>query len=61
MDTLTPEDFELQEQKEKLMAEILDLQNTLHDLSQTIHIFKEKFEVNNQVNIRLLNKNKPFC
>lgn len=34
----------LKEEKEKLMMEILELQNTLHDLSQRIHAVKEENE-----------------
>jgi peptidoglycan hydrolase CwlO-like protein len=34
----------LKEEKEKLMAEILELQNTLHDLSQRVHAVKEENE-----------------
>lgn len=32
------------EEKEKLMTEILELQNTLHDLSQRVHSVKEENE-----------------
>lgn len=45
---------ENQEEKEKLMAEILELQNTLHDLSQRVHSVKEENEqlkTDNQVTV----------
>lgn len=32
------------EEKEKLMSEILELQTTLHDLSQRVHSVKEESE-----------------
>lgn len=33
-----------EEEKEKLIGEILELQNTLHDLSQRVHSVKEENE-----------------
>lgn len=33
-----------EEEKEKLITEILELQNTLHDLSQRVHSVKEENE-----------------
>ena len=33
-----------EEDKEKLIGEILELQNTLHDLSQRVHSVKEENE-----------------
>lgn len=45
-----------QEEKEKLMSEILELQNTLHDLSQRVHSVKEENEqlqIDNQVTLML--------
>ena len=73
MDTVTPgvsKDYkdsdqnEIQEQKDKLMAEILELQNTLHDLSQRVHAVKEENEqlqLDSQVkNVGLLNSNLSF-
>lgn len=45
-----------EEEKEKLIAEILEFQNTLHDLSQRVHSVKEENEqlkADNQVEMQV--------
>lgn len=52
LDNKKSENEQDQEDKEVLISEILELQNTLHDLSQRVHSVKEENEqlqVENQV------------
>ena len=49
---------EQKEEKERIIAEILELQNTLHDLSQRVHSVREendRLHTDNKVSVALSN------